>query len=137
MAAKGACQLLKIGELSVTTTHNEPLAAVSIDGHAAQMLVDTGAAKSTLWRPALESLGLHAVGSGARFIGVNGADEADIFTVRDFALGGYVVHLHRAQPGQGLLHAPGRPDIPDPAARARCAGQLSARPTATIASLGL
>jgi predicted aspartyl protease len=92
MAAKGACQLVKIGELSVTTTHHEPLAAVSIDGHAAQMLVDTGAAKSTLWRPALESLGLHAVGSGARFIGVNGADEADIFTVRDFALGGYVVH---------------------------------------------
>jgi predicted aspartyl protease len=91
-AARGACQLLKLGELSVTTERNDPLAAVSINGHAARMLVDTGAQKSALWRPALESLGLHAVDSGEIFQGVGGADAAGIVTVRDFALGDYVVH---------------------------------------------
>jgi hypothetical protein len=110
MAAKGGCRLVKIGELSVSTARNEPLAAVSINGHAARMLVDTGADKSTLWRPALESMGLHSLGTDARTYGVNGADEVDIFTVRDFALGGYVVHDIRlyvtgrgARPFAGLL----------------------------------
>jgi predicted aspartyl protease len=57
-----ACQLVKIGELSVTTAHNQPLAAIAINGHAASMLVDTG------------------------------ADQADIVTVRDFGLGDAAVH---------------------------------------------
>lgn len=92
MATPAACQLLKIAELGVTTAHNEPLASVAINGHAARMLVDTGAEKSTLWRPALESMGLHSVGTDRKVFGVGGPDDLDIFTVHDFALGGYVVH---------------------------------------------
>lgn len=92
LAAPAACQLVKIGELTVTTAHNAPLAAVSINGHAAQMLVDTGATRSSLWRPALESLGLHSVHSDVKFYGANGPDDADIVTVRDFLLGDYAVH---------------------------------------------
>jgi predicted aspartyl protease len=106
LAAPAACQLVKIGELSVTTARNESLAAVSINGRAAQMLMDTGAARSSLWRPALESLGLHSVHSDVKFYGVGGTDQADTVTVRDFALGGYVVHDltlfvlgHGTQPG--------------------------------------
>jgi len=91
-AALAACQLVKIGELSVATEHNQPPPAVTINGHAVRMLVDSGAEKSALWRPALESLGLHAVGSGVKFFGVNGPDEAGLVTVREFGLGGYVVH---------------------------------------------
>jgi predicted aspartyl protease len=90
--AAPACQLVKIGELSVTTAHNRPLAAISINGHAAQMLVDTGADRSLLWRPALESLGLRAVASNVKSYGVNGTDQAGIVTVRDFGLGDSVVH---------------------------------------------
>jgi predicted aspartyl protease len=86
------CRLVRIGELQVTTAHNQPLAAVSINGHAARMLVDSGAGKSALWRPALESLGLSAVHSDVKFRGAGGADEADIVTVRDLVLGGYPVH---------------------------------------------
>jgi hypothetical protein len=91
-AAPGACQLVKIGELSVTTARNRPLAAISIDGHATRMLVDTGAAMSALWRPTLESLGLHDVDFGRKAYGVNGVDEVGILTVRDFGLGDSVVH---------------------------------------------
>lgn len=91
-AALAACQLVKIGELGVTTDHNEPLAAVTINGHPLRMLVDSGAEKSALWRPALESLGLHAVDSGVKFFGANGPEEAGLVTVREFGLGGYVVH---------------------------------------------
>jgi predicted aspartyl protease len=91
-AAPAACQLLRLAELSVTTLQNKPLVDIAVNGHAARMLVDTGAQRSSLWRPALESLGLHGVGSGERFVGAGGSDDADIVTVRDFSLGGYVVH---------------------------------------------
>jgi predicted aspartyl protease len=92
LPAAAPCQLVKIAELSVTMADNRPFAAVSINGHAARMLVGTGAVKSALWRPSLEPLGLHAVNSGAKFYGINGPDEAGVVTVRDFGLGGSVVH---------------------------------------------
>jgi hypothetical protein len=88
MARPPTCQLLKIAELSVTTAHNEPLASVSINGHATRMLVDTGADKSTLWRPTLESMGLHSVGTDRKVFGAGGPDDLDIFTVHDFTMGG-------------------------------------------------
>jgi hypothetical protein len=42
--ADAACQLLQIGELPVAMLSNSPVIPASINGHAVQLLADTGAA---------------------------------------------------------------------------------------------
>jgi predicted aspartyl protease len=90
--AEAACQLLQAGELQVTMRGNTPLIAASIDGHAVQMLVDTGATRSMIWRSKAQELNLHITSSNVKFYGAGGADDAGVVQVHDFGLAGGMIH---------------------------------------------
>jgi len=92
MAADKKCQLLMIGQLSVSTDRGLPLAAVTINGVAQQMIIDTGSSRTLIFKPTATALGLKSVAINTRFYGIGGSDEARATTVHDFALGSYVVH---------------------------------------------
>jgi predicted aspartyl protease len=86
-----ACKLGQLAELPVTM-RGAPLVPVAINGHATNMLVDTGAWKSSIWRPAAASFGLKIVSAGITTSGAGGRDDASMVDVRDFTLAGYTVH---------------------------------------------
>jgi predicted aspartyl protease len=89
---EAACQLLQEGELQVTMHGFTPLIPASIDGHAVEMLVDTGAAKSIIWRSKVQELGLRITSSRVKFYGAGGADAAGNVLVHDFGLAGETAH---------------------------------------------
>jgi predicted aspartyl protease len=92
-ASSAACQLGLAAQLPIVVDHNQGLAAAEINGKAVKFLVDTGAAKTLLWRGAAEGLGLHAVDmEGVYFYGVGGREPARITTVRDLKLGSATAH---------------------------------------------
>jgi predicted aspartyl protease len=90
--ARAACQLLQVGELAVTMARDSPLIPATINGHAVQLLLDTGAAKSLIWRSAAAEFNLKITSSGGTFYGAGGADVAGIVSVRDFGVAGGTVH---------------------------------------------
>jgi predicted aspartyl protease len=89
---EAACQLLQAGELQVTMHGNTPLIPATIDGHAVQMLVDTGSARSMIWRSKAQELGLHTTSSDMKFYGAGGSDTAGVVVVHDFGLAGGIAH---------------------------------------------
>jgi predicted aspartyl protease len=99
--AEAACQLLQVGELQVSMRGNTPLIPATIDGHAVQMMVDTGAARSMIWRSKAQEFNLRISSSAMKFYGVGGADEAGVVLVKDLALAGGTAH-------NVLLYAAGR-----------------------------
>jgi predicted aspartyl protease len=103
--AATACQLLLVAELPVTMADYAPLIPASIDGHTVQMLADTGAARSLIWRSAAKELGLEIRQGGVTFYGAGGHDEGGIVWVDDFALAGAAIHNAR-------LYAAGRGNSP-------------------------
>ena len=91
-AAQAACKLLKVGDIPVTL-RGVPVAPVALDGHPAQLIVDTGAYSSLLWREAVAAFNIRRLGlSGGRVAGAGGTDQTELVSVRDFALEDYVVH---------------------------------------------
>jgi hypothetical protein len=91
-ATPAACKLVKIGEVAVTML-GVPVAPVSINGHSAQLIVDTGGSSSLLWRAAITPLQLRRVGKTGELIkGVGGQDVTDIVHVRDFGFAGGMAH---------------------------------------------
>jgi hypothetical protein len=74
--ADAACQLLQVGELQVAMSGNSPMIPASMNGQAVQLLADTGAAKSVIWRSAAQELKLQIIQSDTRFYGAGGADTA-------------------------------------------------------------
>jgi predicted aspartyl protease len=103
--AEAACQLLQVGELPVVMLGNSPMIPASMNGRAVQLLVDTGAARSFIWRSAAQELKLEIIQSDAKFYGAGGADTAGAVTVHDFGLGGATIHNVR-------LYATGRGSAP-------------------------
>jgi predicted aspartyl protease len=103
MHADAACQLLQLGELPVVMLGNVPLISAAINGHAVQLLADTGAANSLIWRSAANEFNLDVISSGGpKFYGAGGADAAGTVTVRDFGLAGATVHnVHLYVAGRG------------------------------------
>jgi predicted aspartyl protease len=102
-AATG-CQLLQVGELQVTMPDNAPVVPASIEGHAVQMLVDTGADKSLIWRSATKDLNLSIQPGGPTFYGAGGGDTAGLVWIHDFGLAGTTVHnVQLYTTGRGAL----------------------------------
>jgi len=100
--ADAACQLLQIGELPVAMLSNSPVIPASINGHAVQLLADTGAAKSMIWRSAAQEFHLEIFQSNGTFYGAGGADTPGVVTVRDFGIAGGTVHdVHLYAAGRG------------------------------------
>jgi predicted aspartyl protease len=92
-AASAACQLGLAADLPVVVDRNQGLATAGINGKPVKFLVDTGSAKTLLWRGAAEGLGLHVVDMGGLyFYGVGGREAARITTVRDLKLGSATAH---------------------------------------------
>ncbi len=91
-AIAGGCRLIRIGEIPVTM-RGVPVVPASLDGHPVQLIVDTGAYSSLLWRPLATSLGLRRLGvSGGKISGAGGSQDAELVAVRDFGLGDYRAH---------------------------------------------
>jgi predicted aspartyl protease len=91
-AIGGGCRLIRIGEIPVTM-RGVPVVPASLDGHPVQLIVDTGAYSSLLWRPVATSLGLRRLGVPAgKISGGGGAQDAELVTVRDFGLADYRAH---------------------------------------------
>jgi hypothetical protein len=89
-AADAECQLLRLAELP--TAGDRPLVAVSLDGHPAGMLVDTGSYESFIWRSVAASLHLDQTSSDVHAIwGAGGRTSTGLTTVHEFAVGGYAV----------------------------------------------
>jgi predicted aspartyl protease len=102
---EAACQLLQIGELPVAMTANSPMIPASMNGRAVQLLADTGAARSVIWRSAAQELKLKTSQSAQIFYDAGGSDTAGVVTVRDFGLAGATIHNVR-------LYATGRGSAP-------------------------
>ena len=103
--AATACQLLRVAELQVTMADYAALVPASIDGHTVQMLADTGAARSLIWRSAAKELGLEIRQGDVTFYGAGGHDEAGLVWVQDLSLAGATIHNAR-------LYAAGRGSSP-------------------------
>jgi hypothetical protein len=87
-AAVAACKLLKIGEVEASM-RQVPVAAASINGHAAQLIIDTGSPASLLWRSAIAPLGLRRIGKDGEVMnGVGGRDVTELVQARDFGFAG-------------------------------------------------
>jgi predicted aspartyl protease len=107
-AAAAACKLVKIGEVEVAM-RGVPVAPVSINGHSARLIIDTGGAGSLLWRSAIAPLELRRLGkTGESIKGVGGQDVTDIVHVRDFGFAGGMAHdidFQAAGPNNETLEA--------------------------------
>jgi predicted aspartyl protease len=104
-SAATECKLVQIAELPVTMLGHEPLISVSINGHPVQMLMDTGATKSLIWRASAKELDLSIGATDTRFYGVDGKDSGGITRIRDFGLAGAMAHNVNMYVG-GRGHAP-------------------------------
>jgi len=92
LPAREACKMLQIGEVDVTMNGLEPVVAASIDGHAVQMILDTGGARSLIWKSAAQDLGLRLEWVAGEFLGVGGGQQANIAHVQDFGFAGGHIH---------------------------------------------
>ncbi|MGA3158581.1 MAG: aspartyl protease family protein [Steroidobacteraceae bacterium] len=93
--AREACKMLQVGEVDVTMSGPQPLVAASINGHAVQMLLDTGGARSLIWKSAAKELGLKLEYASGQFYGVGGGQQASIVWVDDLGFAG--AHIRKVQ----------------------------------------
>src|SRR3984885_276227 len=81
-----ACKLVKIGEIPVTV-QGVPVAPVSLDGHPARLVVDTGAYSSLLWHTAVAAFGLKRFAvSGGTLGGAGGGTASQLGDGHQFPL---------------------------------------------------
>ena len=98
-----ACKYTLFSILPVRFNGHRPLIEASIDGKKGWFLADTGAVQSLIFVDAATDLGLHMIETDQVFTGVGGSEEAKAVTVKDFGLGGALVHnLHFLVAGSGL-----------------------------------
>lgn len=88
--AAAACKLIEVAELG-TGPYNRPLIQVSLDGHSTTFLVDTGAAKSMIWRKAAEAFHMAIISTPGAMYGVGGPDALGTVQVHELSLGGAVI----------------------------------------------
>jgi predicted aspartyl protease len=107
------CQRERRADLTLQTSRNFLLAPVRLNGHAALLVVDTGAEVTTITPEAAAALGLpRDPHRGSLFIGVSGPMRADNVNLRHFALGG----VERRDLSLGLGAMPPFPGVSPPVA---------------------
>jgi predicted aspartyl protease len=89
----GPCTMQMV-DIPFTMDGRQPLVAVSINGHDVNMLLDTGASKSMIWRSSAKALDLTVsrVGVDVKMYGVDGKDTSGIVMIRDFRIKSGVAH---------------------------------------------
>jgi predicted aspartyl protease len=108
------CQMQEIGELPIQFDHGRMLVAAQIDGRPARMIVDTGSAKTLIFRASAEAMGL-AIRPlpGLKFYGAGGEAGAGEVRIADLRVAGFVAQnddvlvsgRQPLGPEQGLLGA--------------------------------
>jgi predicted aspartyl protease len=91
LTTSAACKLVKIGEVPLHFDH-VPVIDVSMNGHATQLIVDTGSFASLLFQSAIDRYDLNKMGTAEKRCGVGGCSDTRMVVVKDFALDQYVVH---------------------------------------------
>jgi predicted aspartyl protease len=86
--ARDTCKMVQIAEVDVTMNGQQPLVAATINGHAVQMILDTGASKSLIWRSTAKELGLLLENLRGQFYGVGGSEQASSVFLDDFGFAG-------------------------------------------------
>jgi predicted aspartyl protease len=92
--ALSACKLVKLGEVTLTLDR-VPMVDVSLNGHPARLVVDTGSFRSLLLSSAVDAYGLNHVGGlkgDTSVCGVSGCSETQLVNVSEFRLAEYVIH---------------------------------------------
>lgn len=100
-----ACELRQVAELEVHMTGNAPLIPASIDDHPVQLLVDTGAVKSMIWRSSAKEMNLAISEGNTKFYGAGGSETAGVVLIRNLTLAGASVHnlrLYAAGHGRSM-----------------------------------
>jgi clan AA aspartic protease (TIGR02281 family) len=91
--AAQACELRQIAELPVIMSGDQPLVELSVNGARVRFLIDTGSSTTLLTRAGAQALGLKPVSvDGTTFYGVGGHANAGLVRIREFKLGGLVMH---------------------------------------------
>jgi len=80
------CKYASLATLPIQTLHNQLIVHGSINGKATDMLLDTGAQRTTVTRSGVENLGLPMFHSQISTIGVGGDSETYETTVDEMAL---------------------------------------------------
>lgn len=105
-AAPSKCKLAALAEIPIDMRGLRPMVAAMIDGHASDMLIDTGSGSSLIFRSAAAAFGLHVVEGGGKSYAVGGIEQLGRVEIRDFDLAGFVVHnLTLTAAGHGDMHA--------------------------------
>jgi predicted aspartyl protease len=86
------CTMTLLADIPLTMQHNQPLIAASINGRPVNMLLDTGATKTILFRAWAKELNLPISPIDMKAYGVDGQADAGIVMVRDFGLSRAMVH---------------------------------------------
>jgi clan AA aspartic protease (TIGR02281 family) len=96
-----ACKISRIGELPVRVEGNRLLVDAQINGQSARVMVDTGAAMTSLWQDAAARLGLpQEKTTNTRLFGIGGEARVLGTTVDRLQMGSFVGdHMHLAVVG--------------------------------------
>ena len=84
---ESACRLDKVAELPVKMILNVPVVTVEINGHPAQMLIDTGSDATLLRRSAAPALGVVPGAATTALHGPSGEEAAGVARIGSLALG--------------------------------------------------
>ena len=91
LPSKAGCKLLQVAELPVTMAGTAALIPVVIDSHPTQMMVDTGAALSLIWRSAATDLKLKISSDGSQLYGAGGSETRGTVIVKNFTVAGATI----------------------------------------------
>jgi len=104
--ASSKCKLAAVAQIPVDMKSLRPMIAATIDGHASNMLIDTGSGTSLIFRSAAAAFGLHVVEGVGKSYAAGGIEYLGRVEVRDFDVAGFVVHnLILDAAGHSTVHA--------------------------------
>ena len=91
-SAPAKCKLMTVAQIPVDLRSGRPVISAAIDGHASNMLVDTGASQSLIFRSAAAAFGLKVVENGRAGYAAGGIEYSGTVEVHDLDVAGFVVH---------------------------------------------
>jgi len=87
-AAANTCKLIKIADLPVKLENNHVYVEGAINGRTIDIMLDTGAMRSLMPRPAATRLGLSRQETSFKSFGVGGGTTMEVVSINEFKIGG-------------------------------------------------
>ena len=92
--AMAECQFVKIGDMTVDTSHGVPLVEIEVGGQKKFLIINTGAPATTLTDAGAASLGIRGVENpNSRIFSSKGEEHYTVAALKDLTMGGQF-HLH-------------------------------------------